>query len=162
MSVMIHRAQPGDAAALYNAWESLRRHYAAADPRVVYLPVSSEEFVAAVEAVLLRPSSVTFIALDGDQVAGFVTGAIEANLPDRRPEQYARVGQLYVDPAHRRQYLGRRLIAAVAEWAAGHDGVSHMEMSVLATDAGALPFWRTLGFEPYIERVWAPVPLNPA
>ena len=160
MNHVIRRAHPDDAPALYDAWEALRRHYATADERVIYDPVSREEFVAAVGPTLLRPDSVTFIALDGERVSGFVTGAIEVNLPDRLPERYARVGQLYVEPGSRHEKLGRRLVAEFAAWAARHEGISHMEMSVLAEDSGAAPFWRSLGFQTYIERVWAPVPLD--
>jgi len=55
------------------------------------------------------------------------------------------VGALWIAPAHRRRGLGAAL--ARAAWAEfGRRGVTLVELHVLACDAAALGFWRSLGF----------------
>ncbi|HEX6030652.1 MAG TPA: GNAT family N-acetyltransferase [Tepidiformaceae bacterium] len=157
MNIVIRPAVPADAPALYRSWQELRKHNASVDRRIVPAPVSEREFTAGLEELLTRPSSAVFVA-DGDgRVVGFIRAGIEANLPDRLPEQHVSIGYLFVEPSVRRRGLGRRLFEAVCEWAGRQDGASHFEMTVLNADEDAERFWRSLGFSPFIQRLWAPL-----
>jgi GNAT superfamily N-acetyltransferase len=127
------------------------------DGRIVQRPVSETEFTAGLRETLSRSNAATLLAEDDGVFAGFVSAGIEANQPDRLPERHATIGYLYVEPSQRRRGVGRALFAAVAEWARTCDGVSHVEMPVLAVDDQASAFWRSLGFAPFIERLWAPL-----
>ena len=54
------------------------------------------------------------------------------------------VGDLYVDPAHRRRGIARALLAAVAR--AGHgDGARHLWLTAKAQNSAAHAFYRRLG-----------------
>ena len=158
MSARVRPATPGDAGALYGHWSELRRYNASIDPRVIPVPVGPEDFAAGLDSVLARRTSVAFVAEMNGSLLGFISGGIEPNHPDRLPELHATVGYLWVAASARRAGIGRQLVAAVTEWAAKQDGVSHMEMTVLAADAEAAGFWRSMGFSPFIERVWAALP----
>ena len=157
MNAEVRRAQAADGPGLYGAWVDLREHYGSVDHRFVLAPVSEEEFTAGLAEALARGTTATFVAVDDDRIVGFASGGIEANQPDRLPAYHAMVGYLYVEPPYRRTGLGRRLVDAVGRWAASYEGVSHLEMAVLSADHGAEPFWRALGFTPFIERLWAPL-----
>lgn len=156
-SPVVRPAQRGDGAHLYDAWQRLRNYYASVDRRIIPAPVSREEFVADFERRLTRPDSATFIASEKKRVVGFISGNIELNQPDRLPERHATVGNLFVDVAHRRNGLGRGLFESLAAWARAQEGVSHFEMPVLAADDEAVHFWQSLGFTPFILRLWAPL-----
>jgi GNAT superfamily N-acetyltransferase len=158
VTATVRLARPQDGPGLYQTWQALRQHNATIDTRIVLIPVSEREFVAGFSEMLLRPTSATFIAEDEGRVVGFLSGGIEQNLPDRLPERHATVGYLFVDPRVRRQGVARRLFESMAAWAARQDGVVHMEMTVLAADAAAAGFWRSVGFTTFIERLWAPLP----
>ncbi|OAI40962.1 hypothetical protein AYO38_00850 [bacterium SCGC AG-212-C10] len=160
MTIQIRPAQLGDAADLYQTWQGLRQHNATIDQRIVNAPVSRDEFVEAMDSILGRSHSATFVAEDDGRVVGFVRGVIETQQPDRLPEQHATIGYLFVAPEYRRLGLGRKLFSAVAEWAGQQDGIQHFEMTVLASDAEATGFWGNLGFSPFIQRLWAPLPGN--
>ena len=158
--VIAHQVRParrGDGARLYAAWQNLRLHNAEVDRRVIPAVVTQSEFVADFEQLLERPRSVAFVAERGDALAGFIAGNIERNLPDRLPEEHATVGYLWVEPAFRRRGLARLLFEEVAGWARDQEGISHFEMAVLSADSAAAGFWRSIGFTPFIERLWAPL-----
>ncbi len=158
MSLEVRPAHISDATGLFDAWERLRRYNASQDARIVPVPVDRDEFVGAFESIVMRPGSATFVAADEGAVVGFIRGLIELNQADRLPERHATVGYLYIAPTHRRLGLGRRLFDAVATWASTQEGINHLEMSVLASDTAAEGFWRSLGFSPFLQRLWAPFP----
>ena len=158
--VISHQVRPArrsDGAGLYAAWQNLRLHNAEVDRRVIPAAVSESEFVADFEQLLERPRSIAFVAESANSLAGFIAGNIERNLPDRLPEEHATVGYLWVEPAFRRRGIARALFEEVAAWARGQEGVGHFEMAVLSADSAAAGFWRSIGFSPFIERLWAPL-----
>ncbi|HXU22821.1 MAG TPA: GNAT family N-acetyltransferase [Tepidiformaceae bacterium] len=156
-AVTVRPANLGDGPAFYEAWQALRLHYANTDRRIIPAPVSQQEFLAGFRERVGRQESADFIAIVEDRVVGFISGRIEENQPDRLPERHATVGHLYVDAAYRRGGLGRRLFEEIAAWARDADGVSHFEMPVLVADPGARAFLVSLGFTPFIQRLWAPL-----
>lgn len=156
-SVDVRPARPADGPALYLAWQRLRQHNAIVDRRVIPAPVGEVEFIADLEQLLARNGSATFVAEAGGELAGFVSGSIEHNQPDRLPAVHATVGYLWVEERFRRMGVGRALFERVAAWARQQDGVDHFEMAVLSGDRTAAEFWRSIGFAPFIERLWAPL-----
>src|SRR6185436_20819888 len=120
-------------------------------------PVSQVEFVASFEQSRGRAWSAAFVAEVAGELVGFITGGIEANPSDRLPEWHGTVGYLYVAEAQRRRGVGRQLFEALMAWAVARGGITHFEMTVLAADAAASEIWRSIGFSPFIERLWAPL-----
>ncbi|MEO8539247.1 MAG: GNAT family N-acetyltransferase [bacterium] len=154
---LVRRAAPADGHALFGAWQRLRAYNAEVDRRVIPAPVSEDEFISDLEHLLQRPRSVTLVAERQNALAGFISGSVEQNLPDRLPESHVTVGYLWVEERFRRLGIARALFQQVAEWAATQDGVGHFEMAVLTADESAARFWRAIGFGPFIERLWAPL-----
>jgi GNAT superfamily N-acetyltransferase len=157
VTVTVRPATTADAPALFQAWEHLRAHNAGTDPRIVPAPVSEIEFAAGLRELLARPNATVIVAEIDDRLAGFIRAGVEPNAPDRLPEQHVGIGYLYVEPSARRQGVGRRLFEAVRQWASSQEGVAHFEMTVLSQDGQAEAFWRSLGFSPFIQRLWAPM-----
>lgn len=146
-----------DAPALFHAWQRLRRHNASIDRRFIPAPVNQDDFVADLAELLQRPQSAAFVADVHGSLAGFISARVEQNQPDRLPATHVTVGYLWVEERYRRAGIARTLFAAVADWARTQDGVAHFEMAVLGADTGAAAFWRSIGFVPFIERLWAPL-----
>ncbi|MGI8926156.1 MAG: GNAT family N-acetyltransferase [Tepidiformaceae bacterium] len=161
MTIAVRPCVSADARALYPVWLAVRHHNAGIDARVVLAPVSEPEFRAGLDESLRRDFSAAYVAEDSGRLVGFISARIEAGQPDRLPEQHATIGYLYVGPGYRRKGIARQLVAAVREWAGGQEGISHIEMPVLAADAEAAAFWRSLGFSPFIERLWASLQDDP-
>lgn len=155
--VNIRPAAFGDGPALFGMWQKAREHNALVDRRIVPVPVSEPEFLAQFEETIARRQSAAFVAEVNGQLAGFISGGVEANPPDRLPERHATIGYLYVSEQFRRRGVGRALFEAVARWARNTDGISHFEMTVMSADTEAAAFWRSIGFSPFISRLWAPL-----
>lgn len=161
MTIAVRHAERADAPALYHAWQALRQHHTESDSRIMLAPVSEPEFAAGLDASIARPSAATLVAMDDKRLVGFVTASVAANQPDRLPERYVTIGYLWVEPQRRRAGIARQLFDAISAWARTQEGVIHFEMPVLEMDAGAAAFWRSIGFTPFIKRLWAPLDADP-
>lgn len=155
--VKVRPATAADGPPLFGAWQRAREHNASIDRRIVPAPITQPEFIADFEQMLLRKGSAAFVAEAGGRLVGFISGGVEANQRDRLPQRHATIGYLYVEEPHRRQGIARALFEAVAAWARGVEGISHFEMTVITADEGAAAFWRSIGFSPFISRLWAPL-----
>lgn len=156
-AVRVRPAAAADGPGLFGAWQRAREHNASIDRRIVPVPISQPEFVADFEQMLARKTSAAFVAETDGRLVGFISGGVEANQPDRLPQRHATIGYLYVDDGYRRRGIARALFEAVAGWAQQVDGVSHFEMTVITADEAAAAFWRSIGFSPFISRLWAPL-----
>lgn len=153
----VRAAEAADSPPLYRAWQTLREYNAGLDSRIRLVPVSESEFATGLDATILRASAAAFVAERDGALIGFATCNLEAGASDRLPERHATVGYFFVEPPARRSGVGRQLFAAMTLWAKTQDGVLHLEMPVLANDAEAVAFWTALGFQPFIQRLWAPL-----
>lgn len=153
----VRRASVEDGPALFGAWQRMRQHNAEVDRRYIPSPITQSDFIADLREILGRPQSAAFVAEARGALAGFISGSIERNLPDRLPEKHATIGYLWVEEGQRRKGIARALFGAVAEWAMLAEDVAHFEMAVLSADEAAAEFWRAIGFTPFIERLWAPL-----
>ena len=157
MTIEIRPCRPSDGGSLHGIWEAVRHHNARIDPRIVPEEVSRAEFLAGLEASLQRPAAAAFVAVEKGELVGFISAALEATQPDRGGGSHATIGYVYVDPRMRRAGVGQGLFEAVKRWARDRGDISHLEMPVLAADEEAAGFWRSIGFSPFIERLWAPL-----
>ena len=110
-----------------------------------------------------RGGARTYVACDGDRVAGFyslaassvergrVSSRIGRNMPD--PVPVILLGQLAVDEAYRGRRLGSDLmIDAAGRSLAAAGTVGARAVIVQAIDEGARTFYERFGFRPFSER----------
>ncbi|MGE0651400.1 MAG: N-acetyltransferase family protein [Alphaproteobacteria bacterium] len=84
--------------------------------------------------------NVMFVACDGADIHGMIYG-----LRDRERSDGARLGGMWVDPAVRRQGLGRQLMGAVFDWAREQD-LKAIGLWAPAQVPAALAFYGRMGF----------------
>lgn len=111
-------AVPADAPAIARVQVgSWRREYASLLPPEFLDAMNAEEFAAHWAQGLQRPGDArnrVLVALDGDDVCGFtVTGP--STDPDADPIADGEISELTVDPEHRREGHGSRLLQASVE-----------------------------------------------
>jgi GNAT superfamily N-acetyltransferase len=106
-------------------------------------PVDVAALAGRLVAALGDPDRAVFVAEVDGRVAGWI------DVAERRPLQEGRsaeIGGLVVTSDLHRTGLGRALVAAAEQWAAGR-GLASMTVRSRATRDGAHAFYRGLGFE---------------
>lgn len=83
--------------------------------------------------------------------------AVEAlSMPEHPMFRHPNIGmlmELVVEPRVRQQGIGRRLVEAVREWTTAHD-LPCLQVNVQSTNEAALRFYQSMGFEPFLQRLW--------
>ena len=83
-------------------------------------------------------------AADGEAVIGLLTGII-AEPADHRPVRVAILHSLYVDPAHRNDGVGARLVETFRSWARQRQA-DRMSVTAYAANIDAIRFYQRHGF----------------
>jgi GNAT superfamily N-acetyltransferase len=95
------------------------------------------------------PRGTVLVADSDGSPAGFVAAYAIRRMD--RPDSFARVVALAVDPGRQRSGLGRRLLAAVEAWAR-ETGCGEIEITSSRSREDAHAFYRALGFTDLCER----------
>ena len=129
-------------------WEQLNRAGTAADARYVIRDGSRDAFRALImEDWLGRflPFPACFVAEADGEIVGYVQGDVCRQHPLLVEPPKCRIGNLWVQPEHRRLGVGRALVQTYVT-AAKEAGFPWVEVGTLAKDARAVAFWQALGF----------------
>lgn len=94
---------------------------------------------------------VFYLAVNGDEIAGFVTVVIHRQTPDDLlgviPTTIGRVTNLYVSALNRQKGLGTSLLQKAEDYAKSQ-GCDVMKIEVFAPNEPARNFYEKLGYEP--------------
>ncbi|MET8957390.1 GNAT family N-acetyltransferase [Streptomyces sp. NPDC004533] len=99
-----------------------------------------ERFAAAMD----DPGRLLLVAARGEQVAGHLMGTL-AEGTAMRPVKVATLVSMYVQPRHRRDGLGARLVAQFSAWAK-EAGAALAEVTAYSGNAEAIRFHERNGF----------------
>jgi RimJ/RimL family protein N-acetyltransferase len=142
VSIVVRRADPGDAPALVE----LARSVAAEDGG--WLITAGEWRSVGAERRYLRavrrhPNAAVLVAVEDGVVVGRLSAARD---PHPASEHVADLG-LMVARSHRRRGVGTALMAAAEDWAR-ESGVRKLELHVFPHNEPALALYRGLGYQP--------------
>ena len=145
--ITVSPAEPRDAAAIAALLEELGRYYGATEPESLDRRITQIN-----EAIFGRPpAAYVLLARDGRQVAGLA--AYSFLWPAVGTTRSLYLKELYVPDAYRRQGIGRLLLRAVFETAAGL-GCSRVEWTTDAGNTGAQAFYARLGLPNHPVKVF--------
>jgi ribosomal protein S18 acetylase RimI-like enzyme len=130
--VTVRVATPADAEALEDLWRAFEREV----PPPPHHDVDHEKELAEIREIV--DSRLAFLAEKGDSAIGFA-------LARRIGSRSGRLTDLYVVPEARRGGVASALLGAVVE-ALAPEGVEHLELEVLSSNAGARTVYHHWGF----------------
>lgn len=134
LGLVIRPARADDAPALRALVAALNRDQG--DPE----DLLTEDHVR--DDIIASGSTVAMVAEARGALIGYATA--HPTYETGHAERGLYIGDLYVDPAHRRRGIARALLAAVAR--AGHaQGARHLWLTAKATNTAAHAFYRRLG-----------------
>lgn len=93
---------------------------------------------------LSDPDRLVMVAEDDGRIVGHLTGALSGPTA-MRPVTVATLGSMYVEPSHRSQGIGARLVEEFRKWAR-HHGARYAGVTAYASNEAAVRFYRTNGF----------------
>jgi ribosomal protein S18 acetylase RimI-like enzyme len=98
-------------------------------------------------ATIAQESATTFLAIDQDQVVGFVTVAASCDAHSLlQPVRFGRIGTVGVSASHQNRGVGRSLMALAEEWAVSR-GCVELRLTVGAFNERAEKLYAALGYE---------------
>jgi ribosomal protein S18 acetylase RimI-like enzyme len=154
--VIVRPATKRDLDAVLDLWVALQVNGQAADPRYAPTKDARRIFKGWVEEQLLvhEPFVRLWVAElpvaagvpPANRVVGMLGGLPMQVVPVLEQGRVARIGEIWVEPEHRRSGVGRKLVEAWCEGARSA-GYSWLEVGTLVKDERAVAFWRAMGFD---------------
>lgn len=150
---IVRKALLSDRTSIRRMWRRLALHEAATEERLTLARDFVERWDADFEPWLRSRVHAFYVASsdthdtdkgDTDTACGFVHVRLYHDAPIFDTPRQALVEALWVDPEARRSGLARLLVEAAGVWAA-EQGAHRLRYGVLAADAVAVAFWRTIG-----------------
>ena len=143
----LREARPNDALNIARLWIQCTCEVARLEP--VYTPAIDEEKLAGIlEAELVSSKRLGWVAMNKDQLAGYVTCRIEAELPIFVERRYLYIIDLDVSPDFRGHGLSRMLMNSVEKFARDN-GICRLELAYVTEDPRPRKVWARHGFKPY-------------
>jgi ribosomal protein S18 acetylase RimI-like enzyme len=160
--VVIRPVTEADEAAIAKLWTSLVAYHQHLDAA---LPGATEDgprrYAGRLISRLSDPYTRAFIAEDDGRPVGYILGMVVDMMQDMFDQQVGGfLADIYVDPAYRRQGVGRGLVDALADWFR-QSGVTHFEWHVAARNPAGIAFWHAIGGREVMIRMRAEIKDEP-
>ena len=146
MDIIIRKLQPHESAiyremvlaCLKNASEFFGTTY---EEAVLNPKFSSETYIET-----SSPDHVMFGAFAEERLIG-ITGL--NRMARKRASHRGEVVQVYVEPAHRGQNIGEKLLRHALDYAFGLEGIEQVQLSVMTSNTTAIKLYEKLGFKTF-------------
>jgi ribosomal protein S18 acetylase RimI-like enzyme len=151
--VVVRQADTGDMEAVLSLWKEMMDYHVPFDERLKVFPGTRRYIVRAIEYWLDDDASCLVVAENSDTVIGFTLGGSVDTGLGLKPAAYGHVAHMCITAKWRRRGIGRLLFARLRDWFQ-NQGLSTIHIYVSHFSSVSQEFWRALGFDDYIERLW--------
>lgn len=151
--IQIRRATPEDLEAVLDLWQEMMDYHAGLDQRFQQVADSRDHFRMTLREWMADDTQRVLVAVDDGEIVGYIIGRIAENPPIFELRFLGHVSDICVAPEWRRQGIGRKLFAAVLNWFR-RQGLPVVQLNVAAANAVSQAFWREMGFQDYMHRMW--------
>lgn len=108
-----------------------------------------ERYVRYLRNDLTSEDRAVFVATDGDEAVGVLTGRIHTTLPIRVHRRQGNISNLFVASQYRGRGVAAKLVRELLRWFRGK-GIEDVYLGVHCGNAPALKMFRELGFQDYL------------
>ena len=143
----MRRARLKDAREAGRLWLRLLESQGALDPARAPGEDALERWLNDFSYWVRNDQSRVFVAEEKGRLAGFLKAHVRSVAPIYAPRMEVYLEAIYVVGEARRRGTGRKLVQALAAWAAGMGGLS-IRLQVEARNDGGRAFWRSVGAMP--------------
>lgn len=152
--ITIRPAKQEDYDAVATLWQDMARQHRDYDPSVwCWSDDAPARWRIALGEMLTKPTHFCLVADDGGTLVGFVDGCVQENPPIFEVKLAGEIWDLLVAEAARGRGVGTRLMTA-AEQRLRQLGAEDCKLHVACVNGQAVNFYKTLGFEPVMYRMY--------
>jgi ribosomal protein S18 acetylase RimI-like enzyme len=151
--VSVREAHSGDSEAVIRLWKEMMDFHAPIDGRLSVGSSWRSEVSRATRGWLRDGDTSLLVAEADERVIGFAVGGVMDVVLGLRPSTHGHVAHLCVTSEWRRRGVGQLLFSSLRSWLL-RQGTSSIHAYVSHLSPVSQRFWRALGFEEYIERLW--------
>ncbi len=151
--VVIRQATRKDVGGILPLWNDMMDYHAALDARFRPAPDGEEHWAKVLRSWLRDGDCCVLVADAEERLVGYIVGLMRENPPVLLPPAYGLVSDICVAPAWRQQGIGRRLFEALKGWFK-EKGLSEIQLNVAHGNHVSQAFWRAVGCEDYMDRLW--------
>lgn len=153
----IRPASPDDVPAILPLVSRECAFHQQADPdKYPFLPHPEQRYRHWLAERACDPRSVLLVAEHKGDLVGFIVGDTEAEIPIYTVREFGFLHDLWVDEAHRRKGVARKLLlAAIARFR--EMGVDQVRLDVLVNNSSAQQLFRECGFRPTVVEMVLPL-----
>lgn len=158
---MIRPVTTADAPYIADLWAALVAYHQALDADLPgAAPNGAARYAKRLVQKLDDPATCALVAEEEGRVVGYIMGMIVDLMPDMFAQEAGGfLADIYVDPAYRRNGIGRALVVALQEWFRARQ-VTHFDWYVAAANTEGLAFWRSMGGREVMVRMRADLGIN--
>ena len=150
---VVRPARSGDREAVVWLWKEMMDIHAAMDSRLSIAPGWRAQVEHSVRRWLRDHDSCLIVADAADLVVGFALGGLAESTIGLTPGSHGHIAHMCVSAKWRRRGVGRQLFASLRDWFVRR-GVPSIHLYVSCLNPVSGQFWRGMGFEDYINRLW--------
>ncbi len=150
---VVRRAEDGDLDDVLSLWREMMEYHAPLDSRLSVPAEASGYVLQAMRHWVGDDASCLLVAEVDDTTIGFALGGLVDTTLGLKPAAYGHIAHMCVTAGWRRRGVGRQLFARLREWFQTR-GLCSIHIYVSRFSPVSQVFWRRLGFEDYIERLW--------
>lgn len=118
-------------------------------------PDAEERIMRSFRSALDAPDADVLLLEDDGEAVGMALVHLE-NPSRMSAEQAVELSRVVVQSNRRGTGAGKALVEAAEEWARQR-GIRTLVAAIFVANEGSRQFWKTLGFEPWVERMVRPV-----
>ncbi len=134
-------------------WVELMAFHAALDARFSVPPHGRANYIRHVQHALRDETFVVLVAVEQQQVVGYVMGYIGQNPPIFAHPRYGFIADLCVTSQCRRKGAGEALVKKICAWFRGR-GMHSVQLNVAHLNPLSQAFWRKVGCADYLDHMW--------
>ncbi len=150
--VIIRQATFEDIEEILPLWQEMMGFHTKLDERFRQAENSVEICTQAFKSILKNSDCCVLVAEVEKQLVGYIVGKVKTT-PIFVPSHYGDISDICVSPEWRRSGIGRKLFESLRLWFK-EKHIEHLEAGVAHGNPVSQAFWRSMGFEDYIDIMW--------
>lgn len=152
-AITVRPARSGDLPALAALWLEKMVLLAQADARLGLLADAETQWQQQAERWLNDARCALLVALEEQQIAGFIVGWVQALPPGVQPAQIGVITELALEMHRYQQGIARALVEALRQWFR-EQGISAHTVLLPQRQALEQAFWRAQGAAEWMNLLW--------